>query len=164
MTRGTSDDNEVGGPRERAIGERLRRVRIQQDRSLQDVEAESGGRLKASVVGAYERGERAVSIVRLRALADFYGVPIGELLPPPVDVVERAEARGGLVLDLVALAERADQYPELVRYVRTIEARRGDYNGQVLTIRSADLDALAAVLGRPAEELRGHLSGQGLLR
>jgi hypothetical protein len=36
----------------RMLGERLRWVRTQQSRSLQDVESLSGGELKASVLGA----------------------------------------------------------------------------------------------------------------
>ena len=35
----------------------------------------SGEEFKASVLGAYERGERAISVARLQRLARFYGVP-----------------------------------------------------------------------------------------
>ena len=67
----------------RLLGERLRRVRQQQGLSLHEVESRSAGELKASVLGAYERGERAVSITRLHRLAAFYRVPVGQLLPDP---------------------------------------------------------------------------------
>ena len=33
------------------------------------------------MVGSYERGDRAVTVQRLAELADFYGVPVSELLP-----------------------------------------------------------------------------------
>ena len=36
---------------------------------------------KASVLGAYERGERAISVPRLQRLARFYHVPVDQLLP-----------------------------------------------------------------------------------
>ena len=39
------------------------------------------GRWKAVVVGSYERGDRAVTVQRLAELAEFYGVPVYELLP-----------------------------------------------------------------------------------
>ena len=52
----TSDD------RTRALGARLRSIRNQQGLSLAQVEARSGGVWKAVVVGAYERGDRAVSL------------------------------------------------------------------------------------------------------
>ncbi len=63
------------------VGERLRLVRRQKRMSLQEVEAESGHEFKASVLGAYERGERAISVPRLSRLARFYEVPVGQLLP-----------------------------------------------------------------------------------
>ena len=65
----------------RALGARLRAIRTQQGLSLHGVEKKSKGRWKAVVVGSYERGDRAVTVQKLAELADFYGVPVGELLP-----------------------------------------------------------------------------------
>src|SRR5947199_7240671 len=64
-----------------AVGERLRNVRIQKALSLHDVELTSQEEFKASVLGAYERGERAISVPRLQRLARFYGVTVDQLLP-----------------------------------------------------------------------------------
>lgn len=160
-----------------SLGERLRRVRQQQGLSLHDVEDRSDGELKASVVGAYERGERAVSITRLHRLADFYRVPVGELLPdaagtPPLepagddaDVEERPTvALHDVVVDLVALERSREADPALQRYVESIQARRGDYNGRVLTVRTGDLDTLAAVLDESPDQLRARLSDAGIVR
>ena len=63
------------------VGERLRAIRRQKRLSLQEVETSSRQEFKASVVGAYERGERAISVPRLQRLAAFYEVPIDQLLP-----------------------------------------------------------------------------------
>ena len=63
------------------LGERIRVIRRQKRLSLQDVEARSEAEFKASVLGAYERGERAVSVPRLHRLAEFYDVPVDQLLP-----------------------------------------------------------------------------------
>src|SRR6476659_11508980 len=63
------------------VGERLRSVRKQKRLSLQAVEAASKQEFKASVLGAYERGERAISVPRLQRLARFYHVPVDQLLP-----------------------------------------------------------------------------------
>src|ERR1700736_1435387 len=63
------------------VGERLRNVRKQQRLSLQAVEGASNQEFKASVLGAYERGERAISVPRLQRLAKFYNVPVDQLLP-----------------------------------------------------------------------------------
>src|SRR5215469_8081000 len=65
----------------RAVGDRLRNLRRQQSLSLLAVEEASGREFKASVLGAYERGERIISVLRLQRLARFYGVPVDQLLP-----------------------------------------------------------------------------------
>src|ERR1700732_540337 len=76
----------------RAVGSRLRAVRKQMRLSLQAVEAMSDEEFKASVLGAYERGERAISVPRLQRLARFYNVPVDHLLPgnvaPGADVID----------------------------------------------------------------------------
>lgn len=145
------------------LGERLRNVRAQQGYSLHDVERESGGRLKASVVGAYERGERAVSVARLRLLADFYRVPMAELLPGPRMEVAARGAERGVCIDLTRLEDRSDTAATLIeRYLNAIRMRRGDYNGRVLTVRASDLHALAAVLDTPTSALRRELVSSGL--
>jgi transcriptional regulator with XRE-family HTH domain len=153
----------------RSLGERLRGVRQQQNLSLHDVEARSRGELKASVVGAYERGERAVSITRLQVLAGFYRVPVAELLPEPIGIGVTDEPAldvdtGDVVIDLVALEEHREDEPVLARYVESIQARRGDYNGRVLTVRASDLATLAAVLDREPDELHQRLSSVGIVR
>lgn len=163
---GASDEQRDGEAAARALGERLRWVRMQQHRSLQDVESLSGGELKASVLGAYERGERTVSIPRLRALAGFYGVPVTELLP----LVERrgpsAVPTDGheLVIDLAALERARDAEPALARYAQAIQARRGDWGGRVLTVRGDDLETLAAVSDATPEQLRDRLAEAGIIR
>ncbi|MGH9112131.1 MAG: helix-turn-helix domain-containing protein, partial [Acidimicrobiales bacterium] len=63
------------------VGARLRSIRRQKHLSLQDVEAASEHEFKASVLGAYERGERAISVPRLQRLARFYRVPVDQMLP-----------------------------------------------------------------------------------
>src|ERR1700728_1812312 len=65
----------------RAVGDRLRNLRRQQSLSLLAVESASEREFKASVLGAYERGERIISVLRLQRLARFYAVPVDQLLP-----------------------------------------------------------------------------------
>ena len=66
----------------RRVGQRLRAIRRQKRLSLQEVETSSAEEFKASVLGAYERGERSISVPRLQRLARFYNVPVDQLLPP----------------------------------------------------------------------------------
>ena len=72
------------------VGSRLRAIRKQKRLSLQDVEATSDQEFKASVLGAYERGERAISVPRLQRLARFYNVPVDQLLPRDLGQIGRA--------------------------------------------------------------------------
>src|SRR3954462_350223 len=65
----------------RLVGRRLRLVRQQRRLTLQQVDAMTGGEFKPSVMGAYERSERVLSILRLTRLAEFDRVPMGRLLP-----------------------------------------------------------------------------------
>lgn len=152
------------------IGERLRAIRRQQGLSLHDVEARSGKEFKASVLGAYERGERALSVGRLLRLAELYDVPADQLLPKDETAVEidrtaRRDADGadGYTIDLMRL-HQIDE-PEahvLSRYAATIQLQRQDFNGRMLTIRTDDVRVLAAVLGRRPEDLASRLDELGL--
>jgi transcriptional regulator with XRE-family HTH domain len=77
-----SDDEMLEhSPFSRVVGERLRSIRSQKNLSLSEVEIKSNEEFKASVLGAYERGERAISVPRLERLAKFYGVTLDQLLP-----------------------------------------------------------------------------------
>lgn len=148
------------------LGERLRAIRQQQGLTLQQVEEKSQGSWKAVVVGSYERGDRAVSVAKLADLAAFYGVPVGELLPPSEDgvTVLAEDNNRDLVIDLTKL--RDDVEPALrpiARYVASIQIQRGDYNGQVMSLRRDDVKSLAIVLGVEPDELVARLEGRGVL-
>jgi len=151
------------------VGERLRAIRRQKGLSLHDVEARSALEFKASVLGAYERGERAISVPRLIRLAEIYSVPTDQLLPrgsepSEIDLTERSEGdEGGFTIDLVKLHELEDSDASVLeRYASTIQLQRQDFNGRMLTIRRDDLRVLAAVLGRSPEELGVRLDQLGL--
>jgi transcriptional regulator with XRE-family HTH domain len=157
------------------VGERIRSIRKQKRLSLQEVEARSEAEFKASVLGAYERAERAISVPRLQRLANFYNVPVDQLLPgedafnelgggsqshEDIDTTERS-----LVIDLTKLSE--SKTPESVvinRYLKIIQVKRQDFNGRVLTIRRDDLQALAAIIGTTVEDAPQRLAELNLLR
>ena len=148
----------------KALGMRLRAIRQQQGLSLQGVEEKSDGRWKAVVVGSYERGDRAVTVQRLSDLADFYGVPIGELLPGAQEIGAATEAPSKLVLDLERLQHlELGEVDLLARFTASIQAMRGDYNGRVLSIRQDDLRTLAVIYDEAPSQLAERLIGWGVL-
>jgi transcriptional regulator with XRE-family HTH domain len=155
------------------VGERLRAIRRQKGLSLHDVEARSNLEFKASVLGAYERGERAISVPRLLRLSEIYEVPSDQLLPREVDGAEISlvdtgtsapvDFNAGFTIDLVRLHDLDD--PDAVvlsRYATTIQLERQDFNGRLLTIRRDDLRILAAVLGRSIDEMGSRWEQLGL--
>jgi len=153
------------------VGERLRNVRLQKELSLHDVEVRSSSEFKASVLGAYERGERGISVNRLQRLANFYLVPVDSLLPrlgpEPTGATAWALARPdeGLCVYLEALNDREEQEARVLgQLVSVLQMQRGDFNGKMLTIRSDDVRVLAAVLDRSPRELVERFAELGLLR
>jgi transcriptional regulator with XRE-family HTH domain len=153
----------------------LRNLRRQQNLSLLAVEEASGREFKASVLGAYERGERIISVLRLQRLAHIYGVPVDQLLPRPSNGPGATDARPavghaptrrtrGLTIDLSRLAAlEAPEKEVLRRYVGMIELQRGDFNGRVLTIRGEDVNALGRVFELEEDHMRDRLSELGII-
>lgn len=147
------------------VGARLRSIRKQRGLSLQDVQRLSNGEFKAAVVGAYERGERSLSLPRLHRLAAFFQVPVTQFLPQE-EAGERAVAplpSGGVSIDLnrVEMLEgtEADIFD---RFLRSIQMMRQDFNGKVLTIRRDDLRLLALLLDQPEDAFNKRLIELGL--
>src|SRR6478752_627871 len=114
-----------------ALGARLREVRARQGLTLHAVEDQSGGRWKAVVVGSYERADRAITVVKLAELADFYGIPVRALLPdPPATRPIVTEPR--LVIDLQLLSGLPpEQVGPLARYAAAIQSQRDDCSSRV---------------------------------
>jgi transcriptional regulator with XRE-family HTH domain len=176
------EDGEAVGAYASKVGSRLRAIRRQKRLSLQDVEAASSQEFKASVLGAYERGERAISVPRLQRLARFYRVPVDQLLPGddgpdfgprPGDgdlVIDLTQPRGAhrlegsVKLDLAAMERIEGTDAEmLARYLRMIQVQRGDFNGRVLTVRRDDLRAIACILDVTPDLAIDRLEGLGVL-
>jgi transcriptional regulator with XRE-family HTH domain len=178
-----TDDTDGNGAYASRVGTRLRAIRRQKHLSLQDVEASSGQEFKASVLGAYERGERAISVPRLQRLARFYRVPVDQLLPGddgpdfgprPGDadlVIDLTQARPSVrsdersvKIDLASMEGLEGTDAEmLARYLRMIQVQRGDFNGKVLTVRKDDLRAIACILDVTPDLAIDRLDGLGVM-
>lgn len=169
----------------RAVGARLRAMRKQMHLSLQAVEATSEQEFKASVLGAYERGERAISVPRLQRLAKLYDVPVDQLLPPDGDASTRwgasgdsvetaplsarrvpatAPANGKVTIDLNKLHSVSGPERDLLRrFLSMIQVHRQDFNGRMITIRAEDLRAIACLFGVTPDVMGQRLDELGLL-
>ena len=136
------------------VGERLRSIRRQRAMSLQDVHRATNGEFKAAVLGAYERGERSVSVPRLHRLAICYGVPVNQLLPTDDNVSPTGSTATAVTIDLERLEQLDDSISTVVdRFLRNIQVQRQDFNGKVLTIRASDVAVLSLLLDVPDGEL-----------
>jgi hypothetical protein len=173
----------------RAVGTRLRAVRKQMRLSLQAVEAMSDQEFKASVLGAYERGERAISVPRLQRLAKLYDVPVDQLLPQDDDADRwgaqgaegEAAGNGGespgrirrqlrpwdghekVTVDLSKLnAVSGPERDLLRRFLSMIQVQRQDFNGRMITIRAEDIRAIACLFGVTPDVMSRRLDELGL--
>jgi transcriptional regulator with XRE-family HTH domain len=155
------------------VGQRLRAIRKQKGLSLQEVERLSNQEFKASVLGAYERGERAISVPRLQRLALLYAVPVDQLLPPlagdetaTIDLSETQRRINGVEsvkIDLTRLEHISGPEAEMLhRYLTMIQVQRQDFNGRMLTIRRDDLRAIACILGTGVDAAVARLDDLGL--
>ena len=163
----------------RAIGARLRVVRNQIGLSLHAVAAMSNQEFKASVLGAYERGARAISVPRLQRLAKLYEIPVDQLLPPEHDTARwgapdegeeqgdgpgtvrlssRARHEDRVAIDLGRLRASAGPESEMLRrFLKMIQLQRQDFNGHMITIRTGDLRAIVCLFGITADAMSRRL-------
>ena len=166
----------------RAVGVRLRAMRKQQQLSLQAVEVETGHEFKASVLGAYERGDRTISLPRLRRLATLYDVPVDYLLPQDEDADGSVSEDAGdgrsrssgrsrpaadgvekITIDLAKLdAVTGPDGDVLRRFLSAIQRQRQNFSDRMMTIRAEDVRALACFFGVAPTAVSGRLDTLGL--
>lgn len=133
----------------------MREVRRERRLALADVESRSDREFKSSVLGAYERGERQISVARLAKLVAIYDMTLAEFLDVDTNGAptngHRAPARGGdgraPLVDLAAL-ERLESSP-------TLRALRE--SGQAFALGDDDVRALALALRRAMVEIESVL-------
>ena len=160
-------DEPVGVADAQNLGSHLRAVRRQMGLSLQAVETLSERTFKSSVLGAYERGERNITVPRLRQLARLYDVSLDELLP---DDGADSDSRDGdegapdgsararraatddsekITIDLTKLdTVKGPERDPLRRFLSMIQIKRQDFDDKRITIRAGDLHAIAYLFGR----------------
>ena len=140
------------------VGQRLRTIREQRLYSLQAVERESNHEFPSSVIGAYERGERIMTVQRLERLAQFYDVPITQLLPQDDDRAAVEVPRPALRVRLCRLDElEGEPFDRFRALVERIQCKRGQHEMETVTLREQDLEDVASMFSVPADEMADRL-------
>lgn len=151
------------------INSTLRAIRHSKSLSLSDVETLSQGRIKAVVLGSYERGARSLSVKRALQIAALYQVPIAEIFGHSDKPERRSEMR--LILDLRLINHRVQQegryemvkYIYLSRLLQKIVRTRQDWNGEVISLRTTDIATLAILFGDSEDDVTKWLEQETLL-
>ena len=146
------------------INERLRGVRLAAHLTLLDVERLSNGAIGSVALGSYERGTRALSLKKIIELANFYQVPVEDLITGKKTVQACIEARSTIDFQKTRDRAHADvDIATLSQFLTGIAHLRGDWNGQVMSIRESDMRVIALVCRREIGDVRQWLSTEGLL-
>lgn len=146
------------------IANRLRMLRSAARLTLADVERLSNGSIGSVVLGSYERGARALSLKKIIQLATFFEVPVEELISGRKMSQREQEVKS--TIDFQRTRNRAETDVDialLAQFLMGIAQLRGDWNGQIITIRESDLRVVALICRREIGEVRRWLSVEGLL-
>jgi transcriptional regulator with XRE-family HTH domain len=152
-------------PTPKTVSARIRNLRKSRGLTLHDIEKLSQGSVKAVVMGSYERGTRAISLARCLELANLFAIPISELLSEPqaLSQINQISRHGDSKrFDLRRTADLAStkgdrEFIGLYKFLIAIAQRRGDWNGEILTLRSNDLDTLTLLLEMHQSDLQSWL-------
>lgn len=170
MSSGSRPQTSPVQPSPASIAARIRRLRRERGWSLADVEKLSRGSVKAVVLGSYERDDRTISINRAIEIAKIFSVPLHFLLAAP-EISPPPPAPTSMLLDLRRLrllmddpVGNADRTLQMIcALVAWLAARRGDWNGEVMSLRQGDHATLALMAMTTEEELSAWLAQNRLL-
>jgi transcriptional regulator with XRE-family HTH domain len=125
--------------------------------SLDQLARRSDGRFQPSSLGGYERGERAISVVRFCELARLLGVPPDHLLG---DALSRSSPQGRheVMIDVGDLPD-SEAGRQAAAYAHRVRSARGDYLSSVVTLRAGDLQVIADASGLEVRALLSRLGG-----
>ena len=152
------------------VSSRVRTIRLAKGLTLHEVEVASNRRIRAVVLGSYERGDRTLSVRMAIVIAQFYGVPLSYLLEEPEKPAGKANP---VTLDLrrIRMIMADATFPPrinstlrcAVTFTGEIIKLRNDWNGELISLRSSDLTFLAAAIGIHQHELEEILRSHRLL-
>jgi transcriptional regulator with XRE-family HTH domain len=138
------------------LGRALRALRVARNWTLSDFERASGGRVKAVVIGSYERGSRSITVSKLQMIAAIYGVPMSAVLP--IDSESSYAISESVIIDLRKLRSTlaintSKNLLNLNVFITGLVNARRDYNGEILSLRASDLNFLAIMGSTNTKEM-----------
>jgi transcriptional regulator with XRE-family HTH domain len=136
---------------------------IRESRHLTLIEAAklSKGQISAIALGSYERGDRSVSDRKLIAIANLYEVPISDLFEAPQNFLPEERISIDLRKILTTSNPSAQKITEVLR---NIARMRGDWNGEVISLRAQDLKNFQVFTGLRTEEIKKVITEYGFPR
>ena len=130
---------------------RMRLIREARHLTLGQAAKLSSGEISAIALGSYERGDRSVSARKLLAIARLYEVPISELFEAPKKYL--AEER--VCIDIRKILNTSNPGAQRVTaIVRNIARLRGDWNGEVISLRAHDIKNFELFTELKSEEIQ----------
>jgi len=128
----------------------IRNLREQRDLTLKEVEKISHGAITAIALGSYERGDRQMSLAKAFQLAEIYTIPVAALLAP----AEKPGLRQRITIDLRKISQSRELSAERIHAIaRSIAKERGDWNGEIISLRESDLENLRIFANISVDEI-----------
>jgi transcriptional regulator with XRE-family HTH domain len=141
-----------------AIGEALRRARKRRGLTLHEVDRLSRGHFKPSSVGSYERGTRTISAPLFCELSALYGIPADRLLAEAL-AASQTEAVADVIIDLTRLPSlQGEEARVVIEFVEQVRSQRRGPHSDIITLRTGDIQILAATAGIQPRALLSLLS------
>ena len=136
----------VGKHVTRDLGRVLRRAREERGLSLREVSQRSHGSFTPSGIAGYERGERRISVERMCALSDVFGMPPERLLadalhPPGAELQIDVENLSPAMRDLITA------------YIEEVLTMNRATDPDRISVRSRDLEIISDTAARSIDEI-----------
>ena len=140
---------------------RLRLIRESRHLTLVQAAKLSQGQISAIALGSYERGDRSVSASKLIVIAKLYDVPVAELFESP----KKYMAKERISIDIRKILKSLDREAQkITQVIRNIARMRGDWNGEVISLRANDINNLEIFTGLSEDQIQKVIREYGFPR
>ena len=140
---------------------RLRSIRESRHLTLVQAAKLSQGQISAIALGSYERGDRSVSASKLIVIAKLYDVPVAELFESSKKYMAEERISIDIRKILMSLNPEAQK---ITQVIRNIARMRGDWNGEVISLRANDINNLEIFTGLSEDQIQKVIREYGFPR